>query len=75
MKCRKTTKSSSETVHVLIGLVSWSMSLISFIVDELFVLGDFLEDQNDETGDTSLDVLNARSELPHDYQPVPGPAE
>ena len=51
------------------------MSLISFIVDELFVLGDFLEDQNDETGNTSLDVLNARSELPQDSPLVPGPAE
>lgn len=40
------------------------MTLISHIVDDLFVLGDFLEDQSDEAGNISLDVLNARSELP-----------
>ena len=51
------------------------MSLISFIVDELFVLGDFLEDRTDETGNTSLDVLNARSELSQDPQLVPCPAK
>ena len=56
-------KSTSETVHVLIGLVSWSMTLISHIVDELFVLGDFLEDNSDGAGNMSLNVLNARSEL------------
>ncbi|CAF9909793.1 mediator complex subunit [Imshaugia aleurites] len=49
-----------ETVHVLIGLVSWSMTLISHIVDELFVLGDFLEDNSDGAGNMSLNVLNAR---------------
>lgn len=52
--------SKPETVHVLVGLVSWSMTLISHIVDDLFVLGDFLEDQSDEAGNISLDVLNAR---------------
>lgn len=39
------------------------MTLISYIVDELFVLGDYLEDHDDGTGSINLDVLNTRSEL------------
>ena len=54
---------NSETVHVLVGLVTWSMTLISYIVDELFVLGDYLEEHDDGTGNIDLDILNTRSEL------------
>ena len=39
------------------------MTLISYIVDELFVLGDYLEDHDDGAGNIGLDILNARSEL------------
>ena len=39
------------------------MTLISYIVDELFELGNYLEDHDDGTGNMNLDVLNARSEL------------
>lgn len=39
------------------------MTLISYIVDELFVLGDYLEDHDDGTGNINLDLLNTRSEL------------
>lgn len=46
------------------------MTLIGYIVDELFVLGDFFEDHTDEAGNISLDDLNARSELPQDFQLV-----
>lgn len=49
-----------DTIHVLVGLVSWLMTLIGYIVDELFVLGDFFEDHTDEAGNISLDDLNAR---------------
>ena len=44
------------------------MTLFSYIVDELFELGNFLEDQDDGAGNISLDVLNARSELPQHHQ-------
>lgn len=57
------TNTNLETVHVLVGLVTWSMTLISYIVDELFVLGDYLEDHDDGTGNINLDLLNTRSEL------------
>lgn len=56
--------SRSETVHVLVGLVSWSLTLIGYIFDEIFVLADFLEDHDEGAGNVSLDVLNAKSELP-----------
>ena len=59
----ETTNSTLETVHVLIGLVSWSLTLISYIVDELFELGNYLEDHDDGTGNVSLDLLNARSKF------------
>lgn len=39
------------------------MTLISYIVDELFVLGDYLKDHDDGTGNIDLDILNTRSEL------------
>ena len=39
------------------------MTLISYIVDELFELGNYLEDHDDGTGNINIDVLNARSEL------------
>ena len=34
-----------ETVHFLLGLVKWYMDLISYLVDELFTLSDFFDDQ------------------------------
>ena len=39
------------------------MTLISYIVDELFELGNYLEDSDDGTGNINIGVLNARSEL------------
>ena len=60
---RRPTDFTIETVHVLIGLVSWSMTLISYIIDELFELGNYLEDHDDGTGNMNLDLLNARSKL------------
>ena len=42
-----------ETVHFLLGLVKWYMDLISYIVDEIFTLSDFFEDQG------TLNTLNA----------------
>lgn len=51
------------------------MTLISYIVDELFVLADFLEDHSDGARDMSLDVLNARSELWQHFQSVEDPTE
>lgn len=52
----------------MVGMVSWLMTLIGYIVDELFILGDFFEDHADEAGNLSLDVLNARSELPQSFR-------
>lgn len=51
------------------------MTLTSYIVDELFVLGDFLEDYNDGVGDVSLDVLSARSELREQFPSARNPTE
>ena len=34
-----------ETVQFLLGLVKWYMDLISYLVDEMFTLSDFFEDQ------------------------------
>ena len=51
------------------------MTLIGYIVDELFVLGDFLEDQEEGAGNISLDVLNAKSELPQHPQCIHDPTE
>ena len=42
-----------ETVQFLSGLFKWYMDLISYLVDEIFTLGDFFEDQGD------LENLNA----------------
>ena len=39
------------------------MTLISYIVDELFELGNYLEDHDDGSENINIDVLNARSEL------------
>ena len=43
------------------------MTLISYIFDELFELGNFLEDHVDGGGTISLDILNARSEPPQPF--------
>ena len=51
------------------------MTLISYIVDELFVLGDFLQDHSDEAGKIGLDVLNARSEPLQHPQSIQDPAK
>lgn len=42
-----------ETVQFLLGLVKWYMDLISYLVDEMFTLSDFFEDQG------SLESLDA----------------
>ena len=73
-KCGDETESKPETVHILIGLVSWSMTLISYIVDELFVLGDFLED-HEGAGDGDLDFLNARSKPPEQVKFIQNPTK
>ena len=55
------TNITSETVHLLIGMVDWSMALITFIIDEVFMLGDLIEDHGDIADDLALDRLNERS--------------
>ncbi len=42
-------------------MVDWLMALITFIIDEVFMLGDLLEDQGDIADDLALDRLNERS--------------
>ena len=43
-------------------MVDWSMTLITFVVDEIFMLGDLLEDHGDIADDLALDLVNERSE-------------
>ncbi|KAL6717958.1 Mediator of RNA polymerase II transcription subunit 16 [Lecanora helva] len=47
-----------ESVHFLVGLVSWLMSLLSFIMDEVFTLAKFLEE--DGGLDLTLDSVNQK---------------
>ncbi len=41
------------------------MALIIFVIDEVFMLGDLLEDHGDIADDLALDRLNERSN--HNY--------
>ena len=50
-----------SSVHLLIGMVNWLMALITFIIDEVFMLGDLLEDHGDIADDLALALLNERS--------------
>lgn len=43
-------KVRSEVLRSLIGLVTWSISLINYIVDELFSLGNALKDHGKSPG-------------------------
>ena len=42
-------------------MVDWLMALITFVVDEVFMLGNLLEDHGDIADDLALDRLNERS--------------
>ena len=42
-------------------MVNWLMALITFIIDEVFMLGDLLEDHGDIADDLALALLNERS--------------
>lgn len=53
--------SQIETVYLLIGMASWLMALIVFIVDEIFMLGDLIEDQGPAADHLTLDLLNNKS--------------
>ena len=42
-------------------MVNWSMALITFITDEIFILGDLLDGLGDITEKLALDFLNEHS--------------
>lgn len=42
-------------------MASWLMALIVFIIDEIFMLGDVLEDQGLIADHLTLDLLNTKS--------------
>ena len=58
------TDNSADLVYFMIGLVSWLMALFGFIVDEIFSLADFLEDQGGEQS-VSLEQINGKGCLHH----------
>ena len=57
-----------DSVYFMIGLVSWLMALFSFIVDEIFTLADFVEDNGGEQS-ISLEVLNRKGHLNRLFYP------
>lgn len=52
-----------DTVSYLLHLFSWSMALNNFLMDELFVLGDQLEDEGLMNNGLNCNVLNQKSKL------------
>lgn len=55
----------SDSVHFIIGLVSWLMALFGFIVDEIFTLAEFLEDEGSNPSKL-LDLINRKGNF-HSY--------
>ena len=63
------TKAGPDILRSVIGLVSWSMSLMNYIVDELFSLGNALKDHGKIPG-TDVTFLEAQSECPKEVNRV-----
>lgn len=48
-----------DSVHFIVGLVSWLMALFGFIVDEIFALADVFEDEGRYSSNL-LDLINQK---------------
>lgn len=56
-------KAGPVILQSVLGLVSWSISLINYVVDELFSLGNALKDHGQIPG-TDVSFLNAKGRNP-----------